>query len=124
MILDMPTATYTLVHIIISLIGIGSGFLVMFGLLTARRFDGATALFLVTTVLTSVTGFGFPFDHLLPSHLIGIISLIVLAIAILARYVFHMAGAWRARSSADSGTISRRPTGRRIPSSATRTEAG
>src|SRR5580692_4424462 len=87
MILDMPTATYTLVHIIISLIGIGSGFLVMFGLLTARRFDGATALFLVTTVLTSVTGFGFPFDHLLPSHLI----------AILARYVFHMAGAWRAR---------------------------
>jgi hypothetical protein len=97
MILDMPTATYTLVHIIISLIRIGSGFLVMFGLLTARRFDGATALFLVTTVLTSVTGFGFPFDHLLPSHLIGIISLIVLAIAILARYVFHMAGAWRAR---------------------------
>lgn len=65
MILGMPTASYTLVHIIISLIGIGSGFLVMFGLLTARRFDGATALFLVTTVLTSVTGFGFPFDHLL-----------------------------------------------------------
>ena len=96
MILGMPTATYTLVHIIISLIGIGSGFLVMFGLLTARRFDGATALFLVTTVLTSVTGFGFPFDHLLPSHVIGIISLIVLAIAILARYAFHMAGGWRA----------------------------
>ncbi|HVR24396.1 MAG TPA: hypothetical protein VMU26_13870 [Candidatus Polarisedimenticolia bacterium] len=96
MILGMPTATYTLVHIIISLVGIGSGFLVMFGLLTARRFDGATALFLVTTGLTSVTGFGFPFDHLLPSHVVGIISLVVLAIAILARYAFHMAGAWRA----------------------------
>jgi hypothetical protein len=96
MILGMPTATYTLVHILISLVGIGSGFLVMFGLLTARRFDGATALFLATTVLTSVTGFGFPFDHLLPSHVVGIISLIVLAIAILARYAFHMAGAWRA----------------------------
>src|SRR5580698_3009094 len=95
MILDMPTATYTLVHIIISLIGIGSGFLVMFGLLTARRFDGATALFLVTTVLTSVTGFGFPFDHLLPSHKVGLISLVVLAIAIPARYLFHLIGAWR-----------------------------
>src|ERR1700733_1026752 len=95
MILGMPTATYTLVHILISLVGIGSGFLVMFGLLTARRFDGATALFLATTVLTSVTGFGFPFDHLLPSHVVGIISLIVLAVAIPARYLLHLAGAWR-----------------------------
>ena len=96
MILGMSTATYTLLHVIISLIGIGSGLLVMFGLLTARRFDGATALFLFTTVLTSVTGFGFPFDHLLPSHVVGIISLIALAIAILARYAFHLAGGWRA----------------------------
>src|ERR1700722_19025456 len=95
MILGMPTATYTLVHIIISLIGIGSGCLVMFGLLTARRFDGWTVLFLVTTVLTSVTGFGFPFDHLLPSHKVGILSLVILAAAIPARYVFHLAGSWR-----------------------------
>jgi hypothetical protein len=54
-----------------------------------------TVIFLVTTVLTSVTGFGFPFDHLLPSHIVGIISLVVLAVAIPARYVFHLAGAWR-----------------------------
>jgi hypothetical protein len=54
-----------------------------------------TAVFLTTTVLTSVTGFGFPFDHLLPSHKLGIISLVVLAIAIPARYVFHLAGSWR-----------------------------
>src|SRR5207245_4727097 len=54
-----------------------------------------TALFLATTVATSVTGFAFPFDHLLPSHKVGIISLVVLAVAILARYAFHLAGAWR-----------------------------
>jgi len=49
----------------------------------------------VTTALTSITGFGFPFDHLLPSHKVGIISLVVLAIAIRARYALHLAGAWR-----------------------------
>jgi hypothetical protein len=95
MILGMSTATYTLLHVLISLIGIGSGLIVLFGLLTARRLDGLTGVFLATTVLTSVTGFGFPFDHLLPSHKVGIISLVVLAVAIPARYVFHMAGAWR-----------------------------
>jgi hypothetical protein len=67
----------------------------MYGLLTAKRLNGWTALFLATTVATSVTGFGFPFDHLLPSHKVGIISLVVLAIAILARYPLHLAGAWR-----------------------------
>ena len=66
-----------------------------FGLLTAKLLDGWTALFLVSTVATSVTAFGFPFDHLLPSHVVGIISLLVLAVAILARYAFHLAGAWR-----------------------------
>jgi len=91
MILGLTTATYTLVHVVISLVGIGSGFVVVFGLLTGKRIYGLTALFLTTTVLTSVTGFGFPFDHLMPSHKVGIISLVVLAIAILA----HMAGAWR-----------------------------
>jgi hypothetical protein len=59
------------------------------------RLDNLTAVFLTTTVLTSVTGFGFPFDHLLPSHILGIISLVVLAIAIPARYFFHLAGSWR-----------------------------
>jgi hypothetical protein len=68
----------------------------MYGLLVGKRLDGITAIFLVSTVLTSVTGFGFPFDHLLPSHIVGILSLVVLAGAILARYAFHLAGAWRA----------------------------
>jgi hypothetical protein len=95
MIFGMTTATFTLVHVVISLVGIGSGLVVMYGLLTAKRLNGWTALFLATTVATSVTGFGFPFDHLLPSHKVGIISLVVLAIAILARYPLHLAGAWR-----------------------------
>ena len=95
MILGMSTETYTLLHVLISLIGIGSGFIVVYGLLNRKRFDALTAVFLVTTVLTSITGFGFPFDPLLPSHKVGIISLIILAFAILARYAFHLAGAWR-----------------------------
>ncbi len=95
MILGMTTATYTLLHVVVSLIGIGSGLVVVFGLLKAKPLDGWTALFLVSTVLTSVTGFGFPFDHFLPSHKVGILSLVVLAVAILARYAFHLAGAWR-----------------------------
>src|SRR5437899_2981129 len=95
MILGMTTSTFTLVHVLLSLVGIGSGFVVIFGLLTSKRLDGWTALFLATTVATSVTGFGFPFHRLLPSHIVGIISLVVLAVAILARYRFHLAGAWR-----------------------------
>jgi hypothetical protein len=95
MILGMSTATYTLLHVVISLVGIGSGLIVMFGFFKGKRFDSLTAVFLITTVLTSVTGFGFPFDHLLPSHKVGIISLVVLALAIPARYVFHLEGIWR-----------------------------
>ena len=95
MILGMTTSTFTLVHVVLSLVGIASGLVVVFGLLAGKRLDGWTALFLATTVATSVTGFGFPFDHLLPSHKVGIISLVVLTIAILARYAFHLAGGWR-----------------------------
>jgi hypothetical protein len=95
MILGMTTSTFTLVHVVLSLVGIASGLVVAFGLLAGKRLDGWTALFLVTTVATSVTGFGFPFDHLLPSHKVGIISLVVLTVAILARYAFHLAGGWR-----------------------------
>ena len=75
--------------------GIGSGLVVVFGLIKGKRLDGWTGLFLLTTVATSLTGFGFPFDHLPPSHKVGIISLAALAIAILARYAFHLAGGWR-----------------------------
>ena len=95
MILGMTTSTFTFVHVLLSLVGIGSGFIVIFGLLTGKRLDGWTALFLATTVATSVTGFLFPFDHLLPSHKVGVISLVVLALAILARYALHLTGAWR-----------------------------
>jgi hypothetical protein len=78
MILGMSTATFTLLHVLVSLVGIGSGFVVLYGLLAAKRLDGWTAVFLATTALTSISGFGFPFDHLLPSHKVGIISLVVL----------------------------------------------
>jgi len=85
----------TLVHVVISLLGIASGFIVVFGLLTDRRLDGWTALFLGTTVATSVTGFLFPVDHFMPSHAVGILSLLVLAVALYARYARHLAGRWR-----------------------------
>jgi hypothetical protein len=88
--------TFTLVHVVISLIGIASGAVVMLGLLAGKRLDKITAVFLATTVLTSLTGYGFPFDHLLPSHIVGAISLLVLAVAIYARYAGHLAGHWRA----------------------------
>jgi hypothetical protein len=86
---------FTFVHVALSLVGIGSGFVVLFGLLTPKRLDGWTALFLASTVATSVTGFLFPFHQFLPSHAVGIISMFVLAVAILARYGLHLAGAWR-----------------------------
>ena len=88
-------STYTLVHVVFSLIGIASGFVVVLGLIAGRRLNLSNALFLGTTVATSVTGYGFPFDHLLPSHIVGAISLIVLAVAIYARYARHLAGRWR-----------------------------
>ena len=93
MILGMTT--FTFVHVVISLVGILSGLVVLFGLIAGKGLDGWTALFLVTTVATSVTGFMFPFHKLLPSHVVGAISLVVLAVAILARYSRHLAGGWR-----------------------------
>ncbi|HLK06297.1 MAG TPA: hypothetical protein VKV30_00080 [Candidatus Angelobacter sp.] len=96
MVFGMSLATYTLIHVIISLIGIGSGLIVLFGMFGGKRLDGMTALFLVTTALTSLTGFGFPFEHMTPGIVLGSLSLVVLAIAIPARYSFRMAGKWRA----------------------------
>ena len=95
MIFGMSIATFTTVHVILSLIGIASGIVVLFGMLGAKRLHGLTAIFLATTVLTSVTGFLFPHDRLLPSHIVGIISLVALALAILALYVYGLAGSWR-----------------------------
>lgn len=94
-ILGLPAATYTLIHVLISLVGIASGFVVLFGLIGGKRLDGMTALFLTTTVLTSVTGFGFPFHGVTPAIKVGGLSLVILAIAIVARYALHLAGPWR-----------------------------
>jgi hypothetical protein len=91
----MMLRIYTIIHVVISLLGILSGFVVIYGLHTANPLNGWTEFFLVTTVATSVTGFFFPFQKLLPSHIVGIISLVVLAAAIYARYYGHLEGAWR-----------------------------
>jgi len=84
-----------MLHVIISLIGIVSGLVVLSGLFGSNRMPGITALFLLTTILTSATGFLFPFEKLLPSHMIGILSLVLLAIACIALYVMNLSGAWR-----------------------------
>jgi hypothetical protein len=95
MILGMSTATFTIVHVIISLLGILSGAVVLFGWLGGKGHAGWTALFLLTTVLTSVTGFLFHSASFGPPQVVGIISLVLLAAAIPALYVFHLAGFWR-----------------------------
>src|SRR6267378_3978228 len=86
---------YTVIHTLISLVGIFAGLVVLFGLLAGKRLDGWTKWFLVTTVLTSVTGFFFPFHGFTPAYAVGAISLVVLALAIFARYGRQLAGAWR-----------------------------
>ena len=95
MMLGMSLSTFTLLHVVISLAGLGTGFIVLFGLLHSKSLDGWTAIFLTTTVLTSVTGFMFPFEGFKPSYVLATLSLIVLAVAIWARYGAHLAGAWR-----------------------------
>jgi hypothetical protein len=98
MILGMSLATFTMVHVIISLIAIVSGILVLFGILGSSRMPGLTAIFLLFTILTSATGFLIPpllSEKLLPSHMIGILSLVLLAIACIALYGMQLAGAWR-----------------------------
>jgi hypothetical protein len=91
----MSLATFTLAHVVISLIGIVAGLIVMFGMLASDRKPGLTAIFLLTTILTSATGFLFPFTQLLPSHMVGILSLLLLAIACIALYAMGLAGPWR-----------------------------
>jgi hypothetical protein len=88
-------ATTTAVHVLLSLLGIGSGFVVMVGLLMAKRLEGWTSLFLASTLATSLTGFLFPFHQFLPAHGVGIISLLVLGAAIVGLYARHTVGAWR-----------------------------
>ena len=95
MILGMSTSSFTAAHVVLSLVGIFSGFIVLVGMLGAKKLDGWTALFLATTALTSVTGFFFPSASFGAPHAVGIISLVVLAVAIYALYVGHLAGHWR-----------------------------
>ena len=95
MVLGMSLSAFTTLHVIISLIGIVSGIAVMFGLLGSNRMPGLTAIFLLFTILTSATGLLFPFEKLLPSHIIGILSLVLLAVACIALYVMKLSSAWR-----------------------------
>jgi hypothetical protein len=92
MILGMSIPAFTAVHTAISLIGIVTGVVVTYGLLKGKRLDSWTALFLITTILTSITGFFFPFTKFGPPHYVGMISLVVLLLAVLARYTFKLAG--------------------------------
>jgi hypothetical protein len=95
MIIGLSIYNFTLLHVAITLVAIASGLIVLFGMLGAHRMPGWTALFLATTILTSVTGFMFPIQGFTPALGGGIISLVILAIALLALYGKHLAGAWR-----------------------------
>jgi len=98
MILGMSLSTFVTVHVIISLIAIVAGIIVMFGLLTSKSMPGLTAIFLLFTILTSATGFLIPpllSEKLLPSHIVGALSLVLLAIACIALYGMKLSGAWR-----------------------------
>lgn len=95
MLLGLSLPVFTLVHIAISLVGIAAGFGVLHGFLTSRESASWTKAFLIFTLLTSLTGYLFPFDRVLPSHVVGAISLAVLAVAAAGLYVFRLAGAWR-----------------------------
>jgi hypothetical protein len=95
MLLGMSLSAFTLLHVLISLIGIVTGLVVALGMLQSRRMPGWTALFLASTVATSVTGFLFPAQRVLPSHIVGALSLLILAVALFALYGRQLAGAWR-----------------------------
>jgi hypothetical protein len=94
-ILGMPLHTFTQFHVGLSLIGILAGLIVLLGMLTSKLLNAVTALFFITTVLTSLTGFLYPFHGITPGIVIGILSMVLLVTAILARYAYHFAGAWR-----------------------------
>jgi hypothetical protein len=91
----MDITTVTLFHTVISIVAIAAGLVVVGGLIAGVRIDGWTGIFLVTTAVTSITGFFLPFTHLLASHWIGIISLLILPFVIAARYWKQLRGGWR-----------------------------
>src|SRR5580693_277143 len=95
MILGLTLVQFTFLHVFLSLVGIGAGIFIIYGLLTSRRLSILTSLFLVTTVATSLTGFLFPFKGVTPGIILGILSMIVLILAIVALYVRKLDGPWR-----------------------------
>ena len=95
MIAGLSIENFTILHVAISLVGIVSGLIVLAGMLRARSLPGWTALFLVTTILTSLTGFMFPINGLTPAIVVGLISIVILAIALMALYLKQLSGAWR-----------------------------
>ncbi|HVR59297.1 MAG TPA: hypothetical protein VMT72_20995 [Pseudolabrys sp.] len=95
MIIGLSIHTFTIIHVIISLVAIASGIVVLVGMLGAHRLPGWTALFLVTTILTSVTGFMFPINGFTPAIGTGIVSILVLVVALIALYAKHLVGSWR-----------------------------
>ena len=95
MVLGLSLSTFTLLHVVLSLVGIVAGIVIVIGMLGSSQLPAWTALFLVSMVLTDVTGFFFPAAALLPSHVVGVISLMALLMAIIALYVFRLNGLWR-----------------------------
>jgi hypothetical protein len=95
MILGTSISTFTALHVVISLIGIFSGLVVMIGMFSAKRLEGWTALFLASTILTSVTGFLFPSTGFTPAQGVGALSLVILAMTLIALYIYRLAGSWR-----------------------------
>lgn len=95
MIFGMSLATFTLLHVVLSLIGIAAGFVVILGMIPSKRLPLWTAVFLVTTILTSVTGFLFPIKGITPGIVLGVLSMIVLGLAVVARYGGNFEGRWR-----------------------------
>ncbi len=97
MILGMSTALFTAIHVVLSLIGIATGFILMFGMIGGRKLPSWTVWFFVTNLLTDVTGFLFPFKGITPGIIIGVLSVVVLLLASLSYYVMRLVGTWRAR---------------------------
>ena len=95
MIIGLSLQTFTTVHVIISLLAIASGIVVLIGMLGSHRMQGLTALFLITTILTSVTGFLFPIHGFTPGLGTGIVSLVLLAVALYGLYGKGLVGTWR-----------------------------
>jgi hypothetical protein len=91
----MILTAFTLFHVLLSLVGIATGFVMIYGMITARPREGWTTAFLWSTAATTVTGFLFPFHGVLPSHIFGVLTTLLLALALMGRYRYGLSGRWR-----------------------------